>query len=241
VITRQDYQRNRFSFLSRFVDVTAELGLEIGAGDLPTVTAKPNRCRYADFRSKEEMASLWKVDPGSMPDVDYVVRRDRPLSEQIPPERYAYIVLAHVLEHVADPIGYLDDLSTLLAPGGVLLVVLPDKRRTHDVARPVTPIEHLLSDFHEKATYPSLQHVMEYAPCVIEELKCADPVAVYPWARANHATGLADVHCHVWRDEDFFTQVDQLVAMGVLPRLRTLGRWPNRGGFIEFMLALRAA
>jgi SAM-dependent methyltransferase len=201
---------------------------------------RPHRCRYADFRSKDDMVALWRLDPRCVPDVDYVVRRDRPLSQQIPSDRYGYIVLAHVLEHIADPIGYLTDLSSLLAPGGVLLVILPDKRRTHDDARPVTPIEHLLNDFHEKATYPSLEHIMQYAPCVIDDLRGKDPGAIYAWARANHATGLADVHCHVWRDEDFFAQADQLVAMGVLGSLRPAGRWHNRGGFNEFMLALRA-
>jgi hypothetical protein len=240
MVTREDYQRNRFSFLCRFVNVSADLGLEIGASDLPTVTVKPNRCRYADFRSKEEMASLWNLDPHTVPDVDYVVRRDRPLSQQIPPDRYGYIVLAHVLEHVADPIGYLADLGGLLAPGGVLLVILPDKRRTFDDARPVTPLEHLLNDFHEKATYPSVEHILQFAPCVIDELEGKAPAEIYAWAVAHHATGLADVHCHVWRDEDFFAQVDQLIAMNVLRGLSAVGRWPNREGVNEFMLALRA-
>src|SRR5581483_10845395 len=168
------------------------------------------------------------------------VRRDQPLSGQIPPDRYGYIVLAHVLEHIADPIGYLVDLVGLLAPGGVLVIMLPDKRRTHDEPRPVTSLQHLLNDFHEKPTYPSVEHIMEYAPCVIDDLKGKDLGTVFHWARANHATGQADVHCHVWRDEDFFAQVDQLIAMGVLANVAAAGRWHNRGEFNEFMLALRA-
>ncbi|HZR82211.1 MAG TPA: methyltransferase domain-containing protein [Candidatus Binatia bacterium] len=240
MITREDYQRNRFSFLCRFVNVAADIGLEIGAADLPTVMVKPNRCRYADFRSREEMAALWNLDASAMPKVDFVVRRDQPLSGQIPPDRYGYIVLAHVLEHIADPIGYLVDLVGLLAPGGVLVIMLPDKRRTHDEPRPVTSLQHLLNDFHEKPTYPSVEHIMEYAPCVIDDLKGKDLGTVFHWARANHATGQADVHCHVWRDEDFFAQVDQLIAMGVLANVAAAGRWHNRGEFNEFMLALRA-
>ena len=60
------------------------------------------------------MISLWSLDPNEVPDVDYIVPRNGLLSERITDRKFDYIVLAHVLEHIADPIGYIQDLSKLL-------------------------------------------------------------------------------------------------------------------------------
>jgi 2-polyprenyl-3-methyl-5-hydroxy-6-metoxy-1,4-benzoquinol methylase len=39
---------------------------------------------------------------------------------------YGAVVLADVLEHLDDPVGALRQIATLLAPGGVTLIVTPD-------------------------------------------------------------------------------------------------------------------
>lgn len=48
------------------------------------------------------------------------------LSSELPAEAFDAVVLADVLEHLADPSAGLDRVAGLLAPGGVLLLVLPD-------------------------------------------------------------------------------------------------------------------
>jgi hypothetical protein len=130
--TRADYQRNRFAFLSRLVDIRKTTGLEIGASDLPTVRAPTGKCFHVNFRSKSEMVSLWKLDPNEVPDVDYIVPRNGLVSQTISNRKFDYIVLAHVIEHIADPIGYIQDLSSLLNDKGVVMMAIPDKRRTYD-------------------------------------------------------------------------------------------------------------
>ena len=42
-------------------------------------------------------------------------------------ERYDLILLRHVLEHVHDPIGFLQSLARRLTPGGVLYVEVPNQ------------------------------------------------------------------------------------------------------------------
>jgi len=51
---------------------------------------------------------------------------------------YDWIVAAHVIEHTPDPIGFMLDLSGLLAPGGRLVLVIPDKDFTYDHHRPLS-------------------------------------------------------------------------------------------------------
>ena len=239
MITRADYQRNRFEFLSRLVNIKTTTGLEIGASDLPTVKAFAGECFHANSRSKSEMVSLWKLDPNEVPDVDYIVPRNGLLSQTISDRKFDYIVLAHVLEHIADPIGYIQDLSKLLNDKGVIMMAIPDKRRTSDQSRELTRIEHLLNDHYERSTYPSLEHIMNFAPCVIDELRGKGSAELYRWAKQNHESGNADVHCHVWTDEHFFKQMDELILGGLLPGVSILRKWPNSGDFNEFIIGLQ--
>jgi SAM-dependent methyltransferase len=239
MITRADYQRNRFEFLSQLVDIKETIGLEIGASDLPIIKTSVGRCFHANYHSKSELLSLWNLDPNEVPDVDYIIPRSSLLSQRITNRKFDYIVLAHVLEHIADPIGYIQDLSRLLNGNGVIMMAIPDKRLTFDRNRELTRIEHLLNDYYEKSTYPSLEHIMEFAPCVIDELRGKGPTELYRWAKQNHESGNADVHCHVWTDQHFFQQMDQIIFAGLLPGISVIGKWPNSGDFNEFMIGLQ--
>jgi hypothetical protein len=49
---------------------------------------------------------------------------------KLPHQQYDLIVLWHTLEHIAAPVGPLAELRSLLAPGGFLLVQVPDVERT---------------------------------------------------------------------------------------------------------------
>ena len=213
-------------------------GLEIGASDFPTINPSQGKCFHANCRNKPELISLFALNSDDVPDVDYIISRNLPLSHQIVDRKFDYVVLAHVLEHVPDPIGYVQDLAKLLNDGGVIMMAIPDKRRTFDSGRQLTSIEHILNDYHEKSIYPSIEHVMEFAPCVVDELRGKGPAEVYHWAKSNHESGTADVHCHVWTDQHFFYQIDQIMRADLLPGLSVIGKWPNSGDFNEFMIGL---
>ncbi len=47
-------------------------------------------------------------------------------SSALPEENFHVVVLWHVLEHVADPAGLLDEIARILRPGGVLLAAVPN-------------------------------------------------------------------------------------------------------------------
>ena len=107
-------------------------------------------------------------------------------------------------------------------------MAVPDKRRTFDSPRPGTPSEHILSDHHDRGMYPSVEHIMQVAACIIDELKRKDSVELYKWAKANHEGGAAGhVDCHVWTDEDFFSQVDEIIRAGLWTGLTVVAKWLN--------------
>jgi SAM-dependent methyltransferase len=239
---RADYQSKRLKFLSALVNLPASEGLEIGACDLPTVPANIGGCSFADIRSSEEMIQMWNLPPSTVVPIKFLLDRTTPLYLQIA-QRFDYVVACHVLEHVANPIGYVKELALLLKPsGGIICLAVPDKRFTFDVLRSSTTLEHLLSDYHDDCRHPSIEHILEFSIHGSAEwasLCEASLIEFYQWACAEHRSGKADAHCHVWRDEEFFVQVERLINGGVLPEISIAAKQATPVGYNEFMVALR--
>jgi SAM-dependent methyltransferase len=74
---------------------------------------------------------------------------------------YDFVLASHVLEHVANPLGALQEWKRVLTPGGALLVVVPDKRVTFDHKRPFTAFDHLQVDFQANTPESDLTHLNE--------------------------------------------------------------------------------
>jgi SAM-dependent methyltransferase len=241
-VAREDYRDARLTFLKSLVDLRQQHGLELGALDFPTVLPDVGRCDIADLRSSAELSRMFGLPIADVAPVTWVLERGGALGEQIP-RRYDYVILCHVLEHVPDPIGFLNDVATLLRPGGIALLAIPDKRRTLDATRPPTTVDELLARHYQRARSPSLAAIMEFARTWLDtrrELAATSPREFYAWAVREFEHGLADVHCNVWRDVDFFEQLDYLVRGGFLPDLEVRARKENEGSFNEFYVALRS-
>ena len=240
VITRKSYQEKRLAFVKKFLDPANLKGLEIGACDLPTV--QESVCLFADFRTAEEMSTLWELPRETVMPVEFIVNRKRRLFDQIE-EKFDYVIACHVIEHVANPIGYIQELAGLLKPNGLIFLAIPDKRCTSDIDRPSTTLEHLLCDYYQDSRYPALEHILEMTRFCLpggREVSGASFEAQYEAAVANHKSGEADAHCHVWTDGEYFEQMRLLVDGGIL-KIQITSAEATPPGFNEFMIALRAA
>jgi SAM-dependent methyltransferase len=95
--------------------------LEVGCGH--GLLLDEARRRGYEVRGVELSASA----AGYARDVLGLDVREQPLDEvRADDGGFAAIVMADVIEHLDDPLGALDQLRDLLAPGGVLCVVTPD-------------------------------------------------------------------------------------------------------------------
>lgn len=113
-----------------------------------------------------------------------------------------FAIASHVLEHLADPIGMLDEIHRVLRPGALALVFLPDRRRTRDRFRSATPLAHLVAEHAAHVTEVSDEHLVEFLR------DRGVPVARSGAARARTLQAFRDqsIHVHCW-DAQEFTEV----------------------------------
>lgn len=76
-------------------------------------------------------------------------------------ESYDFVLSSHCLEHLADPIGGLEEWTRVLRPGGVLALAVPHKDATFDHRRPVTRLQHLIDDRERRTGEDDETHIEE--------------------------------------------------------------------------------
>jgi SAM-dependent methyltransferase len=81
--------------------------------------------------------------------------------QSLPNESFDFVLSCHNLEHVANPVKALKEWHRVLKPRGHLLLVLPDKRYTFDHKRPLTSVQHMLSDYQAGIGEDDLSHLPE--------------------------------------------------------------------------------
>jgi predicted SAM-dependent methyltransferase len=116
----------------------AGVGLEIGPGFNPLISKASGRnIETVDHATAEALRDKYHNDPlvdiSRIEDVDYVVTGGS-IADTIGKRNvYDYIIASHVIEHVPDYVGFLNDCSGLLKETGVLALAVPDKRFCFDV------------------------------------------------------------------------------------------------------------
>ncbi|MEP6650859.1 MAG: methyltransferase domain-containing protein [Lapillicoccus sp.] len=156
--------------LFALVDVTSGAGLEIGPLDSPLVLADEANVRYADVLDQEGLRRHFTGDANvvldEIPPIDFVLTGPegaRLLGESVP-ERAAFdwVVASHVVEHVPDLLGWLDDIASLCADGGQLALVVPDRRYTFDIHRAQTTIGQIIETHELGPRVPTTRAVFDH-------------------------------------------------------------------------------
>jgi len=123
----------------------------------------------------------------------------------LPPGSVDFLIASHVFEHLHFPLAALRAWYTALAPGGVLLLRVPDKRYTFDKHRVRTPLAHLLGEHHDPASFGLRDHYADFVatvgakrPGTTEFEETVDDLV-----RRNYS-----IHFHAWIDDDIREIVD---------------------------------
>jgi SAM-dependent methyltransferase len=122
-----------------------------------------------------------------------------------PPASLDFIIASHVIEHLPFPLMALRVWYEALAPSGVLLLKVPDKRYTFDSRRSRTPLTHLLAE-HE---YPDLFDWRSHYAEFVENVHGRKPVEPeLSQAAADLERAKFNIHYHTWIDADLREIID---------------------------------
>ena len=203
----RDLRDFRRSALDRHVELPCRI-LEVGAYCEPTVDPSEAAVKFLDYYSTEELAAMARKqggDPEAVVPVDYVCRTDH--YAEVVDETFDAVIANHVFEHVDRAIGWLSMVRALIRDGGVLFLVLPDKKKSFDRFRSDTPLSHLLFEHlapdGDVSSIHSLETELYYDRTYIGETN--RPEARLDVERLKRAITASHpgVHRHVFQAETF--------------------------------------
>jgi SAM-dependent methyltransferase len=193
------------------VDVVAGSGIEIGAFDSPCPVGDDVRVRYCDTWSAEQARQMFpELSSVDLQEPDVIVDLDREGLRPIGDESQDFVIMNHVIEHVANPIRCIEEIIRVLRPGGHLVIAAPDKRYTMDRARAITGWPHLLAEYRAGVTEVDPLHFVDMVA-----LLRPDVVALGVDSIRAHVSLLRQrrEHAHVWDSEAFRTFLEHCAAL----------------------------
>jgi SAM-dependent methyltransferase len=231
----------------------AGTGLEIGGGYNPIASKAEFRVDHLDHADRDTLIAKYAsqgIDTSRIEAVDYVWS-GQTYAELVGEKRYDWIIASHVIEHVPNPIQFLNDCAEILSENGILSLVIPDKRFCFDYYRPPSGLARMIDAFvagDARTTAGSVvEHIM-YAATVDGAItwdRAAEQACPIFLHTAEQARGLYDsvareganhdVHAWVFTPASFRLIAEDLNRLGLVSvRERS---WHDTEGY-EFYVQL---
>ena len=172
-------------------------GIEIGALHNPLKVSRRAHVRYVDRMTIADLRTHYpELARERLVPVDII--DDGETLSNIQAASQDFVIANHFLEHCENPLGALENMARVLKPDGVLFMCIPDKRRTFDHNRPVTPFEHVERDYREDPVWSRRSHYEEWVR-LFERVTGDDAVA----KRANELMQQQySIHYHIWTSKE---------------------------------------
>jgi len=176
-------------------------GLEIGALHEPAAIPEGASVKYLDALDEKDAAKLFREIPGDrFVKVSFIGDLDNDGLSQFGEGAFDFVVMNHVLEHVANPVKVVREVFRICRKGGIVILSIPDKEYTFDRGRGLTSWEHLWSDYVNDARRSDDDHYESFlrsaAPHVFEEPP--ENLKIHIQLSRNRRE-----HAHVWNSDSF--------------------------------------
>jgi SAM-dependent methyltransferase len=213
-------------------------GAEIGPLNIPLLSKGKHNVLYVDHLDAE---GLRKKYPG----VQGIVEIDRPMVNHSLADTLkadyplAYICASQVMEHVPNPIRWLNEAATALKVGGLFALSLPDRRFTFDLFREESRTTDIVAAYLNDLQVPDVRAVYDNqllatavnVPWLRDDYMTPDqvfagrgalsPAKVQPDhmlpTRVAQAGEYLDQHCWVFTSPNFLMIMAQLASDGMIP------------------------
>jgi SAM-dependent methyltransferase len=186
-------------------------GLEIGALHFPLKVPPRARVRYVDRAPREQsIRDFPELDPTKIVEPDFI--EDGFALTSIPAASQSFVIACHVLEHAPNPLQTLESWWRVLAPHGVLFVIVPVREHCFDRDRPLTSVAHMVDDYElcasvgsDALTQRNIQHYIEWLTVSIPNIQKSPPPS--PESVASKAKEMAEqrdeIHFHTFSTQSF--------------------------------------
>lgn len=216
------------------------VGLEIGPLHAPIVGKDESEVYYLDHASQEELKKKYSrvnkrskdlVELDTIAPVDYVLKGT--IARTVGKKKFDYVVASHVIEHIPDTVSWLKDIASVLKPGGILTLAIPDKRFTFDITRNVSRPSDTIGAYFDKLTQAYTATVYdfttEYRDKIVPKEVWSHPNrdfrkkprmytrkdAVKKSLENINPKIYVDIHCNVYTPYSFFEIVKELIELGL--------------------------
>jgi SAM-dependent methyltransferase len=133
---------------------------------------------FADIRSTEEIRELYSenkylkktginVDQSTIIEIDYVIKGSYKETFK-KEEKFDYIIVSHVLEHIPNLLDFLLDVKNIISAKGELIIIYPDRRFSFDYFRSDTKFSDVYSVYKGSSNNLASQ-VLDFYTNVISE------------------------------------------------------------------------
>jgi SAM-dependent methyltransferase len=216
-------------------------GLELGPGHLPFPGVDALDVTYVDRWKPDHLRDLFPELDGeglTAPDIDVFADFDQEGLSAFADCTQDFVICSHVLEHLAAPLALLEEMHRVLKVDGVLVLLLPDRRRTFDRYRPSTSLDHLVREHRDGVRFVDDQHLFEF----ITRAEPAEAFTRRPddWTRDQFYEWHRDrsIHVHCWTEDDF-DEVLAYCTRTLRQRWEVVDRLPLAEDSFEFGYALK--
>jgi ubiquinone/menaquinone biosynthesis C-methylase UbiE len=128
-------------------------GLEVGALCYPYLFNEDCKLKYADIFENSKLRKILDDIPldnlyhKELVDIEYVLKPPKFLLDNVSDNTFDFVYSSHVLEHTPNPLSSLNDQLRVTKIGGIVYVVMPNKKNTYDKTRQVTKSDVLIDKF----------------------------------------------------------------------------------------------
>ncbi len=176
-------------------------GLEIGAFEHPARLPGDCKVEYLDVISVEEAKAIFpEVDHSLLKEVDYILDISADGLDQFSDETFDFVIINHVLEHLANPIKVISSIFRITKQSGYVVMGIPDKHYTFDRNRPLTPYADILNRFETDINDTVPEDFRDMVEFVHPELKVFPEEHIY---RHLENFKRRREHVNIWDSDTF--------------------------------------
>jgi SAM-dependent methyltransferase len=213
-------------------------GLEVAPYFEPIARKADHRVFYTDYVDPDGLrAKAASYGDGMTRDVvpiDFVWTPGRPLRDCAPAHlKFDYAIASHVMEHVPDPLGWVNELLSVMDPGGIVALFLPNRRTCMDFNRNPTTFAQVVEWWATRPALPTVGQIADF----VGHSGWAPPGEAMQWADGRPANlrrsysdvdvvnfaelmctapQYIDVHCSVWEPDRFVDVFRRAAKHGLL-------------------------